>query len=215
MIKKLVTLILFSAFSFNTFAQRATQYLSPVPSPQSFVSQNVGMTKITISYSSPGMKGRKIFGELVPYGKEWRAGANSPTMLSFSTDVSVAGKTLRAGKYVVRMIPNKEGNWIVKLNLTNLEDRPPRLWKEGAVGFPYDYYKDGKVDMKKYKEDMSHSFEVEPFSWEAGIERLFYRIDPNDNKVAIVSMLWENMIIRFEVDTMTDEHLERFAKTLE
>ncbi len=69
--------------------------------------------------------------------------------------------------------------------------------------------------MKKYKEDMSHSFEVEPFSWEAGIERLFYRIDPNDNKVAIVSMLWENMIIRFEVDTMTDEHLERFAKTLE
>ena len=136
-------------------------------------------------------------------------------MLSFSTDVTVAGKTLRAGNYVVRMIPNKEGNWIVKLNLTNLEDRPPRLWKEGAVGFPYDYYKDGKVDMKKYKEDMSHSFEVEPFSWEAGIERLFYRIDPNDNKVAIVSMLWENIIIRFEVDTMTDEHLERFAKTLE
>ncbi len=194
MTKKLIILILFSVFSFNTFAQRATQYLSPVPSPQSFVSQNVGMTKITVSYSSPGMKGRKIFGELVPYGKEWRAGANSPT---------------------VRMIPNKEGNWIVKLNLTNLEDRPPRLWKEGAVGFPYDYYKDGKVDMKKYKEDMSHSFEVEPFSWEAGIERLFYRIDPNDNKVAIVSMLWENMIIRFEVDTMTDEHLERFAKTLE
>ena len=92
-----------------------------MPGPQSFVSQNVGMTKITVSYSSPGMKGRKIFGELVPYGKEWRAGANSPTMLSFSTDVSVAGKTLRAGKYVVRMIPNKEGNWIVKLNLTNLE----------------------------------------------------------------------------------------------
>ena len=72
-----------------------------------------------------------------------------------------------------------------------------------------------KPIVKKYKEDMSHSFEVEPFSWEAGIERLFYRIDPNDNKIAIVSMLWENMIIRFEVDTMTDEHLERFAKTLE
>ena len=130
MTKKLIILILFSVFSFNTFAQRATQYLSPVPSPQSFVSQNVGMTKITVSYSSPGMKGRKIFGELVPYGKEWRAGANSPTMLSFSTDVTVAGKTLRAGNYIVRMIPNKEGNWIVKLNLTNLEDRPPILWKE-------------------------------------------------------------------------------------
>ena len=129
--KNFSILALFIASSFSMSAQRATQYLSPVPSPQSFVSQNVGMTKITVSYSSPGMKGRKIFGELVPYGKEWRAGANSPTMLSFSTDVSVAGKTLRAGKYVVRMIPNKEGNWIVKLNLTNLEDRPPRLWKEG------------------------------------------------------------------------------------
>ena len=72
-----------------------------------------------------------------------------------------------------------------------------------------------KVDMKKYKEDMSHSFEVEPVTWEANIERLFYRIDPNDNKIGKVSMLWENIIIQFDVDTMTEEHLERFAKTLE
>ena len=85
MIKNFIIVSLIYVFGFNSFAQRATQYLSPVPSPQSFVSQNVGMTKITVSYSSPGMKGRKIFGELVPYGKEWRAGANSPTMLSFST----------------------------------------------------------------------------------------------------------------------------------
>jgi len=215
MIKKLT--LLFSVFilNINLYAQKATSYLSPVPSPQAFVSQNVGMTKISVSYSSPGMKGREVFGGLVPYGEEWRAGANSPTLISFSTDVSVSGKTLRAGKYVVRMTPKKDGNWVVNLNLRNIADRPPSLWKEGAVGFPYDYYKDGKVDMKSFKKDMSHSFEVEPVTWEANIERLFYRIDPNDNKTAKISMLWENVIIQFDVDTMTEEHLERFSKTLE
>lgn len=215
MIKNYTLLILLFLLNFGIKAQKATTYLSPVPSPQAFVSQNVGMTKISVAYSSPGMKGRSIFGELVPYDKEWRAGANSPTIIAFSTDVSVSGKTLRAGKYIVRMIPRKDGNWLVNLNLRSLDDRPPSLWKEGAVGFPYDYYKDGKVDMKKYKEDMSHSFEVEPVTWEANIERLFYRIDPNDNKIGKVSMLWENIIIQFDVDTMTEEHLERFAKTLE
>ena len=115
----------------------------------------------------------------------------------------------------LRVAEKKNGNWLVNLNLRSLDDRPPSLWNEGAVGFPYDYYKDGKVDMKKYKEDMSHSFEVEPVTWEANIERLFYRIDPNDNKIGKVSMLWENIIIQFDVDTMTEEHLERFAKTLE
>jgi hypothetical protein len=215
MIKKLTLVFSIFILSSNLYAQKATSYLSPVPSPQAFVSQNVGMTKISVSYSSPGMKGREVFGGLVPYDEEWRAGANSPTLISFSTDVSVSGKTLRAGKYVIRMTPKKDGNWVVNLNLRNIADRPPSLWKEGAVGFPYDYYKDGKVDMKSFKKDMSHSFEVAPVTWEANIERLFYRIDPNDNKTAKISMLWENVIIQFDVDTMTEEHLERFSKTLE
>ena len=59
-------------------AQTAREYLSPVASPQASVSQNVGMTNITIKYSSPGVKGRTIFGDLVPYNELWRAGANSP-----------------------------------------------------------------------------------------------------------------------------------------
>ena len=92
MIKNYTLLILLFLLNFGIKAQKATTYLSPVPSPQAFVSQNVGMTKISVAYSSPGMKGRSIFGELVPYDKEWRAGANSPTIIAFSTDVSVSGK---------------------------------------------------------------------------------------------------------------------------
>ena len=88
----LTSLFLFVAIT--SFSQTATSYLSPVSSPQASVSQNVGMTNISINYSSPGVKGRQVFGLLVPYNQVWRAGANSPTIIKFSTSVIVGEKTL-------------------------------------------------------------------------------------------------------------------------
>ena len=87
----------------------------PRPSPFAKVSQTVGYTDITVDYSSPGVKGRKIWGNVVPYDKMWRAGANNATKVTFSRDVTFAGKPLAAGTYAFFLIPTK-GAWTVILN---------------------------------------------------------------------------------------------------
>ena len=87
----------------------------PRPSPFAKVTQTVGYTDITVDYSSPGVKGRKIWGGLVPYDKMWRAGANTATKVTFSRDVTFAGKPVPAGTYAFFLIPSKAA-WTVILN---------------------------------------------------------------------------------------------------
>lgn len=87
----------------------------PRPSPAAGVSQRVGVTDIAVEYSSPGVKGRKIWGELVPYGELWRTGANAATKITFSRDVTVAGAEVEAGTYSLLSIPGK-GKWTLILN---------------------------------------------------------------------------------------------------
>ena len=87
----------------------------PRPSPFAKVSQTVGYTDITVDYSSPGVKGRKIWGSVVPYDKMWRAGANNATKVTFSRDVTFGGKPVPAGTYAFFVIPSK-GAWTVILN---------------------------------------------------------------------------------------------------
>jgi hypothetical protein len=87
----------------------------PRPSPFAKVVQTVGLTDITVDYSSPGVKGRKIWGAVVPYDQMWRAGANSATKITFSRDVSFADRPVPAGTYAFFVIPTK-GAWTVILN---------------------------------------------------------------------------------------------------
>jgi hypothetical protein len=87
----------------------------PRPSPFAKVVQTVGLTDITVDYSSPGVKGRKIWGAVVPYDQMWRAGANGATKVTFSRDVSLADKPVPAGTYAFFVIPTK-GAWTVILN---------------------------------------------------------------------------------------------------
>ena len=87
----------------------------PRASPGAAVEQEVGVTKIRIDYNRPGVKGREIWGKLVPYGEVWRAGANHATNLSFSTPVKVQGIDVAAGKYALFAIPGPE-QWKVILN---------------------------------------------------------------------------------------------------
>jgi hypothetical protein len=84
----------------------------PRPSPNASVSQTVGITEITIKYSRPGVKGRQIWGKLVPYGEVWRAGANENTTIRFSTPVKVEGHELPAGIYGFQAIPTA-GDWTI------------------------------------------------------------------------------------------------------
>ena len=87
----------------------------PRPSPLAKVSQVVGLTEVSVEYSSPAVKGRKIWGGLVPYDQMWRTGANQATKISFSKDVVFAGKPVPAGSYALFTIPTK-GAWTVVLN---------------------------------------------------------------------------------------------------
>ena len=99
--------------SSTTFAQT-----KPLPSPRDSVSGDVAGSHIKIWYGSPSVKGRKIFGELEPYGKVYRAGANEATTFTTSKDIKVGGKTLPAGTYAFFVIPAEKGLWTVIFNKT-------------------------------------------------------------------------------------------------
>lgn len=88
----------------------AQQLTTPQPSPTQTVKQNFGLSSIELSYSRPGIKGRKVFGDLVPFGNVWRTGANNATTLTFADDVIIGDKKIAAGKYGLVSIPNKD-NW--------------------------------------------------------------------------------------------------------
>lgn len=88
----------------------------PRKSPKSSISYTVGLTEITINYSSPSVKKRNLWGSLVPYDKVWRAGANEATTIAFSTDVKIENKELAAGKYSFFLIPKAEGKWTAIFN---------------------------------------------------------------------------------------------------
>jgi hypothetical protein len=87
----------------------------PRPSPSAKVSQVVGLTEVSVDYSSPAVKGRPIWGGLVPYDQMWRTGANQATKISFSKDVVFAGKPVPAGTYALFTIPTKDA-WTVVLS---------------------------------------------------------------------------------------------------
>jgi hypothetical protein len=91
------------------FAQSAPKLDVPRPSPKGSVSQTVGLTDIAVAYSSPAVKGRTIWGEVVPFDQVWRAGANECTKVTFSTPVSIEGKPVPAGAYCIFLLPLKSG----------------------------------------------------------------------------------------------------------
>ncbi len=86
--------------------------ITPAPSPGAAISQVVGVTKISIDYSRPSLKGREIFGKLIPFDKPYRTGANSSTKIETTGDITVQGQILKAGKYAIMSIPNQT-NWTI------------------------------------------------------------------------------------------------------
>lgn len=92
----------------------------PAPSPAAKVMQRVGLTDVTVEYSSPAVKGRTIWGDLVPFDKIWRTGANAATKITFSRDVTVDGKSVAAGTYAIVTLPTKKGWTFVLSKATDL-----------------------------------------------------------------------------------------------
>lgn len=114
-IRSLALLVLAGALSLGGPALRAQALEVPAPSVKSKVEQRVGITDFSVDYSSPGVKGRAIFGGLVPYNELWRTGANASTKLTASRDFTFGDKTVPAGTYALFTIPG-ESSWTVILN---------------------------------------------------------------------------------------------------
>ncbi len=108
------------------------QLKTPAPSPTQTIKQDFGLSNVELSYSRPGMKGRKIFGDLVPFGKVWRTGANQASTLTFGEAVTIGGTKVAAGKYGLLTIPDKK-SWIIIIS------------KQTDVTSPADYKQDQDV----------------------------------------------------------------------
>ena len=130
------------------------------------------------------------------------SGATGVALYQNSSSVIIGDKTLRSGEYAIAITPRTEGKWTIDLN--------------SAGKYPFAYMNGGKLDREAYDKDLAVSIDVNPEYWDddTSIERLKYIIDANDNKKAFVTLLWDNVMIRFQVDTMPEKHLENFAKSL-
>ncbi|OOG72363.1 DUF2911 domain-containing protein [Algoriphagus sp. A40] len=164
--------------SFVSFAQ---QIQMPQASPSSKISQQVGLSVVTVDYSRPSTKGRKIFGELVPYDVIWRTGANSPTVITFSTEVSIAGQKVPAGSYALYAIPGKT-EWTILLS------KNTKLW--GAIGYNP---ADDQMRMKVKPSKTSSKYET--------FEITFNNLTDNS---ATVALKWENTKAEFKIETEVD-----------
>jgi hypothetical protein len=153
------------------------QIKTPAASPQSTVSQRVGLTDITIVYSRPSAKGRKIFGTVVPFGKRWRTGANGTTSIKFSDDVTIEGKKVAAGEYGIYTIPNKT-EWMVVLN------------KNTKLGADVDGFKDDQ--------DVAR-FTVKPYGVAQKVETFTIDFTDLTPATANVAMSWENIGAKFKI----------------
>ena len=113
-------LALASSLCLMIIGAQAQPIKTPQPSPSQTIKQDFGISSIELSYSRPSMKGRKIFGDLVPFGQVWRTGANGVTRIKFADDVTVGGQPLKAGEYAIYTIPNeKEWEVIISNGINN------------------------------------------------------------------------------------------------
>jgi hypothetical protein len=177
--KNLVLSFLTLMISFVGYSQIET----PQPSPFSKIEQKVGLTDVTIEYSRPMMRGRTIFGDLVPYGKLWRLGANANTKVTFSDDVMIGGKEVKAGSYAVFATPN-ENSWdVIFYNDTNNWGTPQK-------------WDDSKVVAKVTQEVYALPMTIESFSMS---------IDNLSSSGATLGMMWENVYVGVEFQVPTDK----------
>lgn len=159
------------------------QIKTPAPSPSSTISQAIGLTDVSVDYSRPAMRGRAIYGDLVPYGKVWRTGANMRTKISFSTDVTIGGKELKSGTYAILTIPNAN-SWDVI------------FYTEYAAGGAPAELDDSKVALKTSITPKKMSFEMESFT--IGFGNL---ADPNSGMMYI---MWASTSIGVKIEVPSD-----------
>ncbi|WP_304236642.1 DUF2911 domain-containing protein [Jiulongibacter sediminis] len=180
--KKLLTLLILS-LSMVSYAQ---EIHFPDLSPQAFVKQEIGNTNFELSYSRPAVRGRKIFGGLVPYGEVWRTGAAWCSTLSFDKEVNIEGVDIPAGKYSILSIP-RPTDWVIILN------------KDTTLYGAYKYNKE--LDVARFQVASKKISEVQ--------ESLSMEIDFVPNH-ALLTISWEFTEVSFLIKTSTHQEMESY-----
>ena len=168
------------------------QISTPQPSPFSKIEQKVGLTDVTVEYSRPSMRGRTIFGDLVPYDKIWRTGANKNTMVTFSDDVTIDGQTLKAGSYAIFTKPG-ESAWEVFFYADTENWGTPQNWDEAKVA--------AKTSAQVYPMEMP-------------VETFTITIDDLHNNGATLGMIWEKAYVGVKFDVPTEAKAVKSIETV-
>ncbi|MDB0602844.1 DUF2911 domain-containing protein [Tenacibaculum maritimum] len=176
--KKILLSLLIITATVSTNAQVKT----PQPSPSSKIEQKVGLTDVSLEYSRPGMRGRAIFGDLVPFGKTWRTGANANTKITFTDHVTIGGKELKEGTYAIYTIPNKN-SWEVIFYNDSSNWGVPEKWDET------------KVALRTSVKPMPISTPVETFT---------ITFDNLKNNAATLGILWDKTYVGIPFSVPTD-----------
>lgn len=188
------TLSLFVLFLFAQLGFGQAQELKvPVLSPFTEVSQEVGLTQVKLSYARPSAKGRKVFGELVPFNEVWRTGANASTKLTFTEDVKIEGNSLKAGTYALYSIPG-ETEWTMIIH-TNTKHR-------SIAG-----------DVYKPAED-AFRFKVKPGKTSNFVETFTIGFTDITTNSLMVSVAWENTEVKFRIEFDVDSRINEQIATL-
>ena len=179
MYKCFASSVAFLFFSFVSFSQIQT----PQPSPPSTLIQKVGLVDIKIDYSRPSMRGREIFGGLIPFDEIWRTGANQNSKITFSEDVEIEDSKVLKGTYSIYTRPSVD-SW--QLILYNKSDNwgLPRNWDENLI----------VLNVKVESNEL-------PFS----IETFTIAINNLSNNGATLDFYWENTIVSYKLNTLNKE----------
>jgi hypothetical protein len=185
--------LLFILLAFTTAYSVNAQIETPQPSPLGKLEQRVGLTDITIEYSRPGVKGRKIFGGLEAFDKIWRTGANARTKITFSTDATIDGQTLKAGTYAIFTKPGVS-TWEVYFYTDYNGGGVPQDWDDSKVA--------AKTTITP--EDL-------PFS----VETLMITINNIKTSNATIDLVWDTTYVSIPFEVPTDKVVsEAIAKVM-
>lgn len=184
---KKIFLTLVLGISLNAFAQT---YNVPAASPHQKIEQQFSVSSVALDYSRPAVKGRKIFGELVPFGKVWRAGANGATKITFGQKVNFGGKIIAAGTYAVYIVP-QEKTWKIILN------------KDANAWGAYTY--DEKQDVLDITVNVEKNSKVEYFEM---------TIQPIDDNTLNLNMAWDTTKVTVPVKVENQDSINKMTEKL-
>ena len=177
--KKIIIALAIIIANFTIEAQVKT----PAPSPKATLNQVVGLTDVTVEYSRPSAKGRTVFGDLVPFGKLWRTGANQNSMVTFSEDVVIKGTTLKKGKYAIFTTP-KADMWEVVFYTDTENWGTPENWDVNKVAL---------------------STNVDPIALNNLVETFTISVGSLSNDSASLDISWEKTLISIKFDVPTQK----------